>query len=189
MTTTVYFVRHTEPYYTGDDRTRTLSPKGMRDRSLVTEFLADKNITVAVSSPFRRAYETIAEFAEKNGLTIQTVEDFRERRIADVWVEDFREFTRKQWEDFDFRLEDGECLREVQARNIAALKNLLKRYPGETIVVGTHGTALSTIIHSYDPTFGYDGFHRIRGKMPWVVRFEFEDGEFVRMREFDLFHP
>lgn len=189
MRTTVYFVRHAEPDVTGDDRTRTLTSKGLRDRSLVTEFFADKNITAAVSSPYKRAYDTIAEFAEKNGLTIRTVEDLRERKIANVWIEDFQEFTRRQWADFDYKLEDGECLREVQTRNVAALWELVKEYDGQNIVVGTHGTALSTIIHHYDPMFGYDGFNRIRGKMPWIVKFEFENGEYVCRREFDLFQP
>ncbi len=185
MRTTVYFVRHAEPEFTGDDRTRMLTPKGLRDRSLVTEFLADKNVTAAVSSPYKRAYDTIAEFAEKNGLTIQTVEDLRERRIADVWIEDFRGFAERQWADFDYKLEDGECLREVQARNVAAVRDIVKEYGGQSIVVGTHGTALSTIIHYYDPTFGYDDFRRL--KMPWIVKFEFEDGGFVCRQEFDPF--
>ena len=40
--TRVYFVRHAEPNYDNhDDALRELSPKGMEDRKLVTDFLAD----------------------------------------------------------------------------------------------------------------------------------------------------
>ena len=80
--TTVYFVRHAEPNYENhDDRTRELSPKGMEDRRLVTKFLSDKKVDVVLSSPYRRAVDTVSEFAESQGLAIRIVEDFRERRI------------------------------------------------------------------------------------------------------------
>ena len=41
--TTVYFVRHAEPNYNNnDDSLRELSAKGLKDKKLVTAFLADK---------------------------------------------------------------------------------------------------------------------------------------------------
>lgn len=50
--TTVYFVRHAEHNYNNyDDMTRELSPKGFNDRLLVTDFLADRNVDVVLSSP------------------------------------------------------------------------------------------------------------------------------------------
>ena len=56
--TKVYFVRHAEPNYNNhDDLTRELTEKGLRDREKVKEFLADKEIDVVMSSPFKRAYE------------------------------------------------------------------------------------------------------------------------------------
>ena len=62
--TRVYFVRHAEPNYDNhDDMLRELSPKGMEDRKLVTTFLSDKNIDVVLSSPFKRAVDSVADFA------------------------------------------------------------------------------------------------------------------------------
>ena len=58
---------------------------------------------------------------------------------------DFWPFIRHLWNDYDYTLSDGECLREVQERNIAALNDVLSRYQNMNIVIGTHGTALSTI--------------------------------------------
>ena len=82
MRTNVYFIRHAEPNYDNhDDMTRELSEKGLKDRVLVTEFLKDKQIDAVLSSPFKRAVDTVRDFAEKSGLEIEVVEDFRERRI------------------------------------------------------------------------------------------------------------
>ena len=185
--TNVYFIRHAESRYDADDRTRGLSDKGLRDRVLAAEFLSDKAIDTVLSSPYRRAVETVQEFADAHGLDVIPVEDFRERCIADVWVDDFREFTRRQWEDHDFKLNDGESLREVGQRNIAALTEVLRQYDGKNIAIGTHGTALSTIIHHFVPTFGYAEFERILGKMPWAVHFTFNGEQCLRIEGHDLF--
>lgn len=54
--TTVYFVRHCELNYNNhDDVTRELSPKGLQDCQLVTDFLSDKQVEVVLSSPLKRA--------------------------------------------------------------------------------------------------------------------------------------
>ena len=185
--TDFYFIRHAEPRYDADDRTRGLSEKGLRDRALAAEFLADKSVDAVLSSPYRRAVETVEVFAKERGMEVLPVEDFRERCIADMWIEDFREFTRRQWEDHDYKLGGGESLREVQRRNIAALTDVLRQYDGKTVAVGTHGTALSTIIQYFVPSFGYAEFDRIRGKMPWAVHFAFDGGRCVRIEEHDLF--
>ena len=186
--TTVFFVRHAEPNYNNhDDRSRELTDKGLQDRKLVTEFLLDKHIDVVLSSPYKRAVDTVADFAEAVKLEIEIVEDFRERRIDTEWIEDFNSFCKKQWEDFKYKLSDGETLEEVQDRNIKALNKVLEVYNGKNIVIGSHGTALSTIINYYDKTFGYAEFEKIRKVMPWVVKFSFEDNACIEIEKYNLF--
>lgn len=186
--TTVYFVRHAQPNYENhDDILRELTAKGLEDRKLVTKFLADKNVDVVLSSPYHRSIDTVRHFADDNGMEIGIVEDFRERRIDSVWIEDFNGFCKKQWEDFTYKLSDGESLSEVQERNISALNQVLKEYDGKTIVVGSHGTALSTIVNFYDNSFGHAEFEKIRGLMPWVVEFTFEDLTCVGIKQYNLF--
>ena len=186
--TTVYFVRHAQPNYENhDDLTRELTEKGLRDRTLVTNFLRDKEIHAVLSSPFQRSVDTVKEFADEKGLTIGLVDDFRERRVDSGWIDDFTAFAKRQWADFTYKLSDGECLGEVQARNIAALNRVLAVYEGKNVAIGSHGTALSTIIHHFDPSFGYEDFDKIRGLMPWIVRFSFEGTELVEMEKIDLF--
>lgn len=173
--TRVYFVRHAEPNYSNhDDALRELSPKGMRDRKLVTEFLKDKKIDVVISSPYKRAIDTIRDFADSHGFEIEIIDAFRERKVDSGWIEDFNAFAKKQWEDFTFKLSDGESLQEVQARNLTGLRFVLDTYAGKNIVIGSHGTALSTIIHYYCRWFGYDDFQKIKNVMPWIVEFVFD---------------
>lgn len=175
--THLYFVRHAQPnFHNHDDYNRELSEKGLQDRRYVTEFLRDKSVDVVLSSPFKRAVNTVKDFADTYGYVIHTVEDFRERKVDNCWIEDFYSFSKKQWENFDYRLTDGESLNEVQQRNIRALKQVLQQYKNKTVVIGSHGTALSTMINYYQPEFAFARFEQIKNIMPWIVHFMF-DGE------------
>ena len=147
----------------------------------------DKYIDVVLSSPYSRAVDTVRDFAEKMGMDILIIDDFRERRVDSIWIEDFNAFCRQQWSDFTYKLSDGESLGEVQERNISALEKVLKLYKGKNIVIGSHGTALSTIINHYDPSFGYSDFEKIRHVMPWVVQFVFDETSLIAIHKYDLF--
>jgi len=188
--TTVYFIRHAQSdYAVRDGRSRPLTEKGLSDRSLVTEFLQDKGIDAVLSSPFRRAVDTLRPFAEKNGFAIETIEGFRERRSDSDWDRDgdYFPFIERQWADFSYTLSDGECLAEVQARNISALNDVLARYEGKTIAIGTHGMALSMIINYYDRAYGFSDFMAMAYLMPWVVKMGFDGARCARMEKIDLF--
>lgn len=54
-------------------------------------------------------------------------------------------------------------------------------------MIGTHGTALSTIINYYAKDFGYCDFQKIKKLMPWVVRMEFDLECCVTITQYDLF--
>ena len=191
--TTIYFIRHAEADNTNrDGRNRPLTAKGLADRKLVTEFLKDKNIDEVLSSPFKRAVDTIADFAEKNSFNIELVEDFRERKsdIDFARVDfGFKEFMQRQWTDFSYTYSDGECLDEVQKRNISALKDVLTRHKDKTVAIGTHGTALSTIINYYDNTYGFNDFMAMVNILPWVLRMDFNDDGCICIEKIDLFNP
>ncbi len=182
--TTIYFIRHAQSdRFTQDDRTRPLTAEGLSDTVKITEALSDKGITHIISSPYKRTIQTVTNLSEKLGLPIETNEDLRERNAGKWHGENFKDFIKAQWADFDYHILDGECLNEVQARNIKALHYYLDKYDGEKIAVATHGTALSTIINNYYPDFNFDSFMRIIDYMPYVVKIEFDDKKALSLEE------
>jgi 2,3-bisphosphoglycerate-dependent phosphoglycerate mutase len=187
LDTTVYLVRHAQPDYSiRDDRSRPLTEKGRLDTDKVTAALKDRDITAVYSSPYRRAVETVQGVADALGVQVMTVEDFRERRVDNAWIEDFQAFARRQWEDFHYKLDGGESLAEVQARNVAALSEILARHPGQSLVVGTHGTAMSTLLRHIRPAFGFDDFWGLVNRMPCIFRLTFRSGIFQACMEIEL---
>ncbi|WP_201767691.1 histidine phosphatase family protein [Sporolactobacillus laevolacticus] len=92
--TTIYFVRHAESdHRVQHDRIRPLTDKGMKDRALVTQYLHDKHVDVVLSSPYKRAVDTVKHFADEKGLPIHCIKDFRERKVGQ-WVDDFHAFSK-----------------------------------------------------------------------------------------------
>lgn len=186
--TNIYFVRHAEPdYRIHDDLTRPLTEKGLCDSALVTEYFRDKHVTAVVSSPYLRARATVSGTAEAKGLEVRLIGDLAERRITDGWIGDFPAYAKRQWDDFDYKLPGGESLNEVQRRNIRALNQLLDFHCGSTVVVGSHGTALSTVINYFDSSFTYERFLQIVDLMPFIVLFAFDGKRLAAVEQVDVF--
>ena len=186
--TTLYFVRHAEPNYNNhDDLTRELTENGLRDRHKAARWLADKNATLVLSSPYKRSVDTVQPIADAIGQKeIETYYDLRERTVCDEWLYCFDEYAKNQWSDFTYKLEGGECLGEVQARNVAAINEIVKKYAGHNIAIGSHGTALSTIIHYYtDGKWNFDDFQRIKKVMPFIVKLVFEGENCISCEVFE----
>jgi len=183
---TIYFVRHATPDLRNKTEERTLSKKGMEDSKLVFNYLLDKDISLFVSSPYPRSVQTIEPLARFLGKEILLIDDFKERNVG-AWVEDFSSYSKAQWNDFNYKLSGGESLNEVQIRNINALIKLMKESKDNNICVGTHGTALSTIINYYDKPFTYNDFNKIKNLMPWIVVIRFdEENEIISIEEVNL---
>ncbi|MCR4833333.1 MAG: histidine phosphatase family protein [Butyrivibrio sp.] len=180
--TTVYFVRHAKPVHGHkDDRTRPLTEEGIRDSEAVLEVLKDKRIDVFLCSPYKRSLQTIQSTAEYFHKEIFIDERFREREcgIDGNGSDGFK----KRWADKDYHEEGGESIHMVQKRNVAALKEALQKYQDKCLVIGTHGTALSSIINYYMPSFGVEDFLRIIDWMPYVLEMQFNGQESIGMTE------
>ena len=176
--TKIYFVRHAQPEHAWeDDRTRPLTGEGKKDSAIVFEFLKDKHIDAFYSSPYKRSVDTIADSADFFGKDIITDEDLREREKGENGNN--HGMFHKRWADHNYHEEGGESIAMVQKRNMRALTEILRDNINKEVVVGTHGTALSTILNFYDKSFGCDDFLRIIDRMPYVIELDFEGDKLV----------
>lgn len=183
---TVYFIRHAKPNYDNhNDISRELTEQGLQDSKEIVNQLTGIHIDTFYSSPYKRATDTIKPLAQNRGKTIQIVNNFRERRITDHWIEDFNGFTEQQWSDFSYHLPGGESLGQVQTRNIQALEKVLSQHTDQTLVIGTHGTALATIINYYQPDFHLADFQRIKHRLPWLIKIEFQGKSCLSITDID----
>ena len=176
--TKIYFVRHAQPEHAWeDDRTRPLTGEGKKDSAIVFEFLKDKHVDAFYSSPYKRSIDTIADSANFFGKDIITDGDLREREKGENGNN--QGMFRKRWDDHNYYEEGGESIAMVQKRNMRALTEILRNNIDKEVVVGTHGTALSTILNFYDKSFSCVDFLRIIDWMPYVIELDFEGDKLV----------
>ena len=64
-----------------------------------------------------------------------------------------------------------------------ALIDVLEEYEGHNIIIGTHGTAFSTILDALSPDYGYDDFVRMMDWMPNIVEIVFDGTRAVEINE------
>lgn len=174
--TTVYFVRHAHSTYTKEERERLLSEEGEIDAGNVTSLLKDKNIDVVISSPYKRAIQTVQGIANTYNLSIQLEEDLRERLLSKEPVTDFNDAIQKVWEDWTFAYECGESNDVAQRRAVICMQNILKKYKGKNIVIGTHGNIMVLLMNYFDSKYGFQFWKTLH--MPDVYKLTFDNNCF-----------
>jgi len=183
--TEIYLVRHAKPDHSWEeDETRPLTDEGKTDTRIVADFFREIHVDFFLSSPYVRSVDTVRPSAAEKNMTIATDTRLREREKGRNG--NSPEMFRKRWANFSFHEEGGESLEMVQHRNMEALEEILEEREGQSVVIGTHGTAMSSILHHYDPAFQVDDFLRIIDFMPYIVRLTFQ-GKTLKGKE-ELLH-
>ncbi|MDN4494445.1 histidine phosphatase family protein [Ureibacillus aquaedulcis] len=160
MNTTIYMIRHAKsPFVIGQERTRKLSRQGELDAEKITDLMNNKDIDLIVSSPYTRALQTIEGIANSKGLDIKIFEELRERQLKGAFKlseEEIQQAIKTSYEDIDFHLEEGESIKDVQDRAIPVINDLLNHYQGKTILIGTHGNVMTSIMNHFNKDYGYE---------------------------------
>lgn len=180
MATNIYFVRHAHSTYTPEELNRPLSEKGIKDAEQVTRLLAGEHITHVVSSPYKRAIQTVEGAANFFGIKIELDNGFRERKLADSAIDNFDKVVLKYWQDFKFSVSGGETGYFAQERGVKSLINTLDKYRGGNIGIGTHGNIMVLIMNYYDKKYGYDFWNGL--SMPDIYKLSFEDGRLLEVK-------
>lgn len=154
----VYLIRHGETDWNKEGKLQgrvdiPLNAEGRHVAELTREALQEVPFDVAFTSPLKRAYETAEIILRGRGVPI-----IKDDRIIEVGFGTYEGKKRKDWDEniknFFLKSEayvplgDGETFEDVLEREGAFLKELFSdsRYQGKTILIATHGAALSGLL-------------------------------------------
>lgn len=184
MNTYIYMVRHAvSPFVVGDERNRGLSEQGIVDALRIKEILAKEGISHFVSSPYRRAIDTLKYLAEASQLEILIFEELRERNIGSTKIEikpqEILQGIRTSFTDKHYKMPGGESTLEAQERAIPIVKQLLEQHKGGRIAMGTHGNIMTLILNYFDEVYGYEFFEQT--SKPDIYKLEFHEMELVNV--------
>ncbi|OWA33652.1 histidine phosphatase family protein [Saccharibacillus sp. O16] len=189
--TLLYFVRHAHSVYEhGRELERGLSPSGEAEARALCARLSSEGIEQYISSPYRRAIDTIRPLAEAAGRRIDIHPDLRERLVSgsqDLGPEGFQEAKRRCYADLDYRPPGGESSREAQMRAVSVIRGLLHAYPGGRIAIGTHGDILTLMLGAFDERYGYSFWQSLT--MPDAYRAHFVGERLVEVKKIQYESP
>ena len=170
METVVYLIRHSEvtpksnlkmisntDSNQNQNETAFLSVSGEKRAELLSKHPELQNIDAVYSSSYVRALETAKYIALENNTIINVDDRLNERKIGQMGDMEWKEFSRLQMKDFDFKLSGGESLNQTKKRIVDAMKNILMFETGNRVAVIGHSTALTCLMsawceigHNYD---------------------------------------
>ena len=166
-TTRVFMVRHGATVLSAEDRFAgvtdvELSEEGREQARRLAERLSDEKITAVYASPLGRTIETARILAAPHDLEVQPCDAFRE--ISHGHWEGMRrhEVEKKfpvemaEWEKdpYTFAPPGGESGLAVTARALPALIDLVRKHPGENILIVSHKATIRLLLSSllgFDP--------------------------------------
>ncbi|UCD41285.1 MAG: histidine phosphatase family protein [Chloroflexota bacterium] len=146
-----YLIRHAEAIWS-EDENRPLSGRGRRDAERVADNLIGFPIDLIISSPYRRAKETIVPLAKRLNLIIQIEPNLRERCLSSEAIEDFYSAVEQAWADPTFAHPGGESNLKVQKRGLIVISRLQEEISTKHIVLSTHGNLLAVLLQHFDPS-------------------------------------
>lgn len=190
MSTTIYLIRHSEPFkvHRGSVRTNETillenekSPLSINGEKMAERFAnmeEFKNLDMVYSSNYVRAMSTAKYFASVNDLKVNVDDRFNERiHGVNSWSELPSNFVIKQFEDENYKVGFGESQKEVQTRMYEALCDILKENQGKRIAIVSHSTAMAFLLKKwckvyYDKSYTFEDRPFFDGKWQYLETFK-----------------
>jgi broad specificity phosphatase PhoE len=165
--TRVFIVRHGATVLSAEDRFAgatdvALSDEGREQTRRLAERLSHEKIIAIYASPLGRTVETAGILASPHKLEVQTRDGLREinhgrweqmtrREVEQKFPEEAAEWER---DPYTFAPKGGESGLQVTARALPVLIDLVRKYPGQNILIVSHKATIRLLLSSllgFDP--------------------------------------
>lgn len=151
--TRLYFIRHgqseanLQQYFAGHCDAP-LTPLGIQQAKHTAEYVKDVPFTAVYASDLARAAATGQAVADCKGLVLQTTDRLREINAGEWEHQPFTELLKR--EDYAVWMRQiglssctgGESVQQLQQRIKAAVEDIVRAHPGETVCIATHATPI-----------------------------------------------
>ena len=173
METLITLIRHGETDWNVERRWQgfentSLNENGRQQARDTAQYLYAAGFTRIISSDLARALETAIIIGEILNLSVATDERLREINVGkwqglthdEISVQYPEEYALAAIEPYiEMRFPGGESRAELRQRAGAALNDFVQHYPGEHILVSTHGGTIRTILHNLMQPLPDERFH------------------------------
>lgn len=191
MKTSIYLVRHGQTAWNKEEifRGRTdvpLDETGLRQAALAAGYFKSLKIHAIYSSPLSRAWQTADQIARIHHLTVQPLEGIIDMSFGNWEGHAHQEIQRTDPETYRLwrekphlvRLPGGETLDDVRERAMTSLEEVIRKHPGETIVLVSHRVVNKVLLCGI---LGLDNSHfwQILQDTTAINLIQYKEGEYL----------
>jgi probable phosphoglycerate mutase len=172
---------HTGPLLSGRLPGIDLSARGVEQASAVAGRLAAVPVAAVYASPIERTTQTARHIAQRHALAVRSLPGVIEADYGEWTGGAIAELAKTDtWKVVQrapsrARFPGGESIREMQARTVAALEQVLDAHAHETVVVVSHADPIKAAIAHFTGLH-LDLFQRLHVSPASVTAFEFHEG-------------
>lgn len=168
----IYLIRHCKA--TGQDPFAELTNEGREEALKLVPILEKCHIDHIISSPYKRALQTIKPFSESIGIPIIIDDKLQERVLSADPMEDWLEHLERTFIERDLTFSGGESSNQALKRIQQVMDEVFENDQMHHVGIISHGNILSLLINHYVPTFGFAGWQQM--KNPDVFILEQDNG-------------
>lgn len=176
----IYVIRHCEAE--GQPPEAPLTAKGMKQALELAEFFSTIEVDRIISSPYKRAMDSIQPLAKNIGVRVEADARLTERILSDHPMPDWFEKLRNTFEDLDLKFEGGESSLEAMNRIVEVVEGILHSRDENTIIV-THGNLMSLLLKHINADFGFEEWKNLRNPDVYLIKYEENKMGFARIWE------
>ena len=170
----LYIIRHCQA--TGQEPGSSLTAVGRNQAEALAHFLSSSKIERIVSSPFRRAIQSIEPLAHSLHLEIETDERLIERVLGDTSPSHWLICLRETFADLDLSFPGGESSKAATQRAVSAIHDILDCEQQTTALV-SHGNLSTLLLHHFDKTISFSTWEHMTN--PDVFRVRLSSGKAI----------
>jgi len=180
MEKNIYIIRHCKAE--GQYPEATLTAEGHEQSKRLADFLSDLKIDRIISSPFLRARQTIAPFAEQVGMDVEIDSRLAERNLDPTFVSDGMKWMKESFTNLELRDAGDESGSEATERIAGVIKDICESDIENTMIV-THGGMITLLLKQYDESVGFDEWLGLSNPDVYVMRVAGDSFGFNRVWE------
>ena len=156
MQKVIYIVRHCKAE--GQPAESPITSEGMKQAIELVKFFKKVKIDRIISSPFKRAIQSIEPVSKQKQINIELDTRLEERILCSSDMPDWIEALKVTYTDLDLKFVGGESSREAIERVTGVIDDIKL---GENVVIVSHGNLISLLLKSFDHTVGFNEWMKL----------------------------
>ncbi|KEP26453.1 histidine phosphatase family protein [Bacillus zhangzhouensis] len=165
---TYYIVRHCQA--DGQSKDAALTPQGIAQSHTLAQFLSSIHLNQIISSPYKRAIQTIQPLAHAKQLKMKIDDRLSERVLSSKPMDDWYEKLKLSFTDLNITYEGGESSQEAMNRIVEAFYEQIHLEENHTLFV-THGNIMSLLLKHADSNIGFNEWEKLSNPDVYVLKY------------------